>query len=143
MSNFVLDASVALQWLLEDEPGRGYSLDILPRFAEQRALVPILWCYEVANGLLVAHRRKRITFEQLRAFLERLRTFPIDIVPQTQTEIFGLPDFAMSHDLTNYDATYLAFAVHFNLPLATADAALRRAAGRAGVPILGLPSAGG
>ena len=137
MSDFVLDASVALQWLLEDEVGREYSLAIVSRLAEERALVPMLWCYEVTSGLLMAHRRKRITFDQVRGFLQRLRTFPIDVVPQTQTEIFGLADVAFSYGLTSYDATYLAFAIHFNLPLATADAALRRAAEQAGVAVIG------
>ena len=61
MSNFVLDASLALQWFLEDETDRKYSLNVLAGLAEKRALVPILWFYEVGNGLLMAHRRKRIS----------------------------------------------------------------------------------
>ena len=63
MSDLVLDASLALQWFLEDEADRKYSLAILASLAEKRALVPILWFYEVGNGLLMAYRRKRISLE--------------------------------------------------------------------------------
>jgi predicted nucleic acid-binding protein len=47
VSEFVLDASVVLQWFLEDEADRGYSLVVLESLAEKRAVVPSLWFYEV------------------------------------------------------------------------------------------------
>ncbi|MGO9083799.1 MAG: type II toxin-antitoxin system VapC family toxin [Candidatus Sulfotelmatobacter sp.] len=47
-----------------------------------------------------------------------------------------MPAFAQKHGLTNYDAAYLALAMRFNLPLATTDADLRRAAAAAGVGIV-------
>ena len=56
MSDFVLDASLALQWFLEDEENRKYSLAVLARLSEKRALVHLLWFYEVGNGLLMACR---------------------------------------------------------------------------------------
>lgn len=54
MSDLVLDASLALQWFLADETEREYSLAVLASLAERRALVPLLWFYEVGNGLLMA-----------------------------------------------------------------------------------------
>jgi hypothetical protein len=39
----VLDASLALQWFLEDEADRKYSLGVLSNLTEKRALVPVLW----------------------------------------------------------------------------------------------------
>jgi predicted nucleic acid-binding protein len=69
VSDFVLDASLALQWFLEDEANREYSLEILTSLSEKRAMVPILWFYEVGNGLVMAHRRKRISLEQVEGFL--------------------------------------------------------------------------
>lgn len=58
MSDLVLDASLALQWFVEDEAGRQYSLSVLASLSSKRAVVPILWFYEVGNGLLMAYRRK-------------------------------------------------------------------------------------
>lgn len=40
MSDLVLDASLALQWFLDDEADRKYSLSVLASLSEKRALVP-------------------------------------------------------------------------------------------------------
>ena len=136
MSDLVLDASLALQWFLEDESGRQYGLSVLASLSSKRAVVPILWFYEVGNGLLMAYRRKRITFDQIDGFLTRLKALPIDAAQQVPTEILELPAIAQKHSLTNYDAAYLALAMRFRLPLATTDAELRRAAAAAGVAIV-------
>ena len=133
MSDLVLDASLALQWFLEDEAGRRYGLSILASLSTKRAAVPMLWFYEVGNGLLMAHRRKRITFDQIDGFLTRLKALPIDAAEQLPAELLELPTLAQKHSLTNYDAAYLALAMRLNLPLATTDTDLRRAAAAAGV----------
>ncbi len=133
MSDFVLDASLALQWFLEDEADRKYSLAILASLSEKRALVPLLWFYEVGNGLLMAHRRKRITLDQIDGFLTRLKALPIEAAQQTSSEILELPALAQARGLTNYDAAYLALALRLHLPLATTDSTLLQSAAAAGV----------
>ena len=90
MSDLVLDASLALQWFLEDEAGRQYGLSILASLYTKRAVVPILWFYEVGNGLLMAYRRKRITFDQIEGFLTRLKALPMDAAEQVPTDLFEL-----------------------------------------------------
>ncbi len=135
MSDLVLDASLALQWFLEDETDRKYSLGILENLSEKRALVPILWFYEVGNGLLMAYRRKRISVEQIDGFLTRLAALPIEAAQQSPANVLGLPAVAQVYGLTNYDAAYLALAQQLNLPLATTDSALRKAAASASVRI--------
>jgi predicted nucleic acid-binding protein len=136
VSDLVLDACIALQWFLEDETDRKYSLAVLHLLSEKRALVPMLWFYEVGNGLLMAHRRSRISFEQINGFLTRLKILPIDTPAQAPAEILDLPATAQTHGLTNYDAAYLALAMWAHLPLATTDSALRRVAPSARVTIL-------
>jgi predicted nucleic acid-binding protein len=81
----------------------------------------------------MAYRRKRITFDQIDDFLTRLKALPIDAAEQLPAELLELPALAQKHSLTNYDAAYLALAMRLNLPLATTDADLRRAAAAAGV----------
>jgi len=136
LSDFVLDASLTLQWFLEDEADRGYSLAVLASLSEKRALVPLLWFYEVGNGLLMARRRKRISSDQMDGFLRRLAVLPIDPEQQDAAEILELPSLARSHNLTNYDAAYLALAIRSSLPLATTDSLLRKACAVAGVEIV-------
>lgn len=138
MSDFVLDPSLALQWFLDDETGRDYSLNVLASLSEKRALVPLLWFYEIGNGLLMAHRRQRISFERIDGFLTRLKALPIDAAQDTPAGILELPELARSHGLTNYDAAYFRLATRHNLPLATNDSGLRKAAASAGVTLLNL-----
>lgn len=136
MSDFVLDPSLALQWFLEDESNRQYGLEILASLSTKSALVPALWFYEIGNGLLMAHRRKRITFDQVAEFLARLKNLPIEAAWLSPVELLDLPALAQKHNLTNYDAAYLALAISHNLPLATMDADLLKAASSSGVPIV-------
>ena len=82
MSQWVIDASLALQWFLEDESERDYSLAILAKLEDNEAVVPILWFYEVGNGLTMAHRRKRITLDQVTEFLGKVATLPIQVGEQ-------------------------------------------------------------
>lgn len=136
MSDLVLDASLALQWFLEDEADRNYGLSVLASLATKHAVVPMLWFYEVGNGLLMAYRRKRISLDQIDRFLVRLKALPIEPARVTSAAMFELPALAQKHGLTNYDAAYLAIALELRLPLATTDLDLRRAAGAAGIEII-------
>jgi predicted nucleic acid-binding protein len=135
VSDFVLDASLAHQWFLEDEADRKYSLAVLASLSEKRALVPLPWFYEVGNGLLMAYRHKRIALDQIDGFLVRLKALPIQAAQQTPAEILELPALAQVRGLTNYDAAYLAVAKRFSLPLATTDKDLRNAAAFVGVSV--------
>jgi predicted nucleic acid-binding protein len=136
VSDLVLDASLSLQWFLEDEADRQYGLSVLASLSTKRAVVPFLWFYEVGNGLLMAFRRKRITLDQIDGFLTRLKALPIEAAQQAPTELLELPAIAQKHSLTNYDAAYLALALSLQLPLATSDTDLRQAAAAAGVEIV-------
>ena len=71
-----------------------------------------------------------------RAFITRLKALPIDVAPQAPAEILDLPVLARKHNLTNYDAAYLALAVRFELPVATTDTTLRQAAASIGCSIV-------
>ena len=135
MSDLVLDASLALRWFLEDEANREYGLAVLSSLSANRALVPVLWFYEVGNGLLMGFRRKRIALDQIETFLTRLKALPIEAPPQSYDDILRLPSIAQRYGLTNYDAAYLSLAQQLDLPLATCDSRLRRAAESAGVRI--------
>ena len=126
---FVVDASVALKWFLADEDDRASSIALLKTISDSnRPSVPSLWFLEIGNALTVAARRKRIPFEQVEEILRTIRQMPIDVDPPDQVDLLGLHHLARKHALTTYDAAYLDLAIRKNFPLATADAALRKAA---------------
>ncbi len=132
---FVLDCSVAVAWLFEDEMSQETDA-LLDSLQTETALVPALWHLEVGNVLTMAERRGRITPAQIAASLELLAALPIrteSLQPRLIPDIVAL---ARNERLTAYDAAYLDLALRHGLPLATLDDALRKAALRLQVPLL-------
>jgi len=136
VSVFVLDCSVTMSWCFEDETDE-YSPSILRQLDESESAVPWIWTLEVANALLTAERRGRLSEAETSRFLGMVQGLPImvDAAPPARTmdEIVAL---GRRHNLTSYDAAYLELAIREGLPLATIDERLRDAAARVGVPIL-------
>ncbi len=136
MSAFVVDTSIALKWFLEDEEDRADSLNILKGISEtNRPVVPWLWFYEIGNALTFAVRRKRVVFEQVEEFIRLLEQMPIDVDEPDRATALRLPYLCREHNLTTYDAAYLELAMRLQLPLATCDNALIRAAADVGVQL--------
>jgi predicted nucleic acid-binding protein len=133
VSSFVLDASTTLAWCFEDETTAAAAA-ALERLRNREALVPPLWLLELANGLVVAERRRRITRAESTRFLGLVGELPIRI-EQTSTLDIGssIIELARDYELSAYDAAYLELALRLGQPLATLDQCLRSAADRAGV----------
>lgn len=131
---FVVDASVAVSWCMQDEASaiadRAFDLS---RIAT--ALVPAHWWFETRNALLVAVRRRRLELPRLESFLRRLNLVAIQIAPIPDDR--ALLDIAQRHHLTFYDAAYLELAQRERIELATLDKALVRAAVAEGVALVG------
>lgn len=132
----VVDASVALAWGLPDE-GSTYADAVLTAVERDGLRVPDLWPREVANGLVVAHRRRRITSADERAFLAALSHLRIDVEqpPSALTVVRDATAAAMRYGLTAYDAAYVDLAAREGLRLATLDAPMRQAAEQLGVAV--------
>jgi len=133
--SFVLDTSVTMAWLFEDETTRTTEA-ILDRLTSEDALVPTLWTYEVGNVLLMAERRKRITEAQGRRFTQLLESLPIRISDSHLNSLWSnAVVVAREHGLSVYDGTYLDLAMREGIALATRDKALRKAAKKLGIKI--------
>jgi len=129
----VLDASTTLSWAFDDEAGK-YSDAVLEFVIENHAIVPSLWNYEIANGVLVGLRRARLSVDEAVAFAEDLAAMDIQ-VDASALEPLALLAEAVDSSLTAYDAAYLMLARETGLPLATRDRELIRAARKSGVDI--------
>jgi len=126
------DTSAIISIAFDDEDSR-YAQEVIEATAADQAIVPTLFWFEVRNTLLVGERRKRNTVDQTAAFLADLAMLPFEIDHQPREA--GVLDLARRHSLTAYDAAYLELALRKNLPLATIDRALIRAADAAGVNV--------
>ena len=123
-----------MAWCFEDEATDATD-GVLERFGDEQATVPPLWPLEVANVLLVAERRARISEAQAARFLELLAQLPI-AVDESATDMSTVVAVGRRHVLTSYDACYLVLAERLGAPLATLDARLAQAATDAGVALL-------
>lgn len=136
ISGFVLDASVALAWCFADEATPN-TASLLGRLEKETAFVPELWPLELGNILVLAERRKRITFAGVSEFLTLINNLNIQVDHETANqgfhEIFSL---AYCEKITTYDATYLELAMRLGLPLATKDNQLRAVAKKLGIIVL-------
>ncbi len=132
MSRIVVDASVSVNWVLDDEldPRAGAALEQLRR---DGAVVPQHWHYEVRNALLTAERRRRIPQDGIKERLDVLRDLPI--LTDQEARLPEALELARTHRLSFYDALYLELATRRGAPLATLDAALDRASVAEGVGI--------
>jgi predicted nucleic acid-binding protein len=133
---FVLDASVTLGWCFGDEE-HAYAERVLRRLAKESAVVPAIWLFEVANGLVVAERRGRLTAGDVARVRAALAALPIEWeAPSVDKTLGEVLELARTHALSAYDAAYLELAMRRGCPLATADLALRAAAAEVGVGLV-------
>lgn len=134
---FVLDCSVTMTWILTDDSMAEKANEILSLLDEGHAKVPTIWPLEVANVLCQAERMKKLTDLEVAEFKELLSTLPISVDNSTTQRVMGsVYVLAKAEKLTIYDAAYLEIAIRENLPLATFDKALKRAAQNIGVVLL-------
>ena len=133
--SFVLDASTVLVWGL-DEPDAESAVPVIRSLSTTRAHVPSLWHYEVTNALIMAERRKRLDRKVADKLLDWMLKLPIEVDVTTGDQLAArLIDIARTRGLTTYDSAYVELALRFNIPIATHDAKLRKAAVAAGVEI--------
>lgn len=138
MTVCVLDSSAALAWVLPNENNTANDA-LLDQIIESGAAAPGLWPLEIANVLLAAERRGRITLAERQQAVSTLAELPVQIDPNTASQAWRETlNLAASRKLTIYDASYLELALRLRLPLASLDQALRLAAADCGVALLGI-----
>ena len=135
MKGLVLDASIALGWMV-DAPAPPVSLRALhPLQWGTMGIVPDLWYYEVSNALITAECRRQASaqvvsshlgdIERIAAFLEASPTAPSALIAASR----------QSGPMA-YHAAYFELALRRNLPLATLDDRMRAAAHGVGIELL-------
>jgi len=136
LSGFVVDTSVIVSWCLRDEKD-DYSNRILDQISASEAVIPSLARFEIANVLLVAERRNRLTEADTNRFIRLLASLPIRVDQEPYD--LGLEKIlaiGRQHQLSAYDAAYLELAMREGLSLATRDRNLRDAALKCGIHLL-------
>ena len=132
---FVIDASIIISWYNPDEQN-DYAKDILFCLKKEQAIAPCLCCYEVNNVLRVLEKKGKVpslSVDKALVAIDKLR-----IVRDSAPAGFIMPlvlQLSREHGLTVYDACYLELAVRLNLPIASLDEDLLKAAKAAKIEI--------
>lgn len=136
MKRFVVDCSVVMAWCFEDEAD-GYTDSVLDLLVDSEAIVPSIWLLEVANVLLVAERRKRLTEADSLQFVRLLNELPIAVDQETSERALSEILFiGRQQGLSSYDAAYLELAMREGAALATRDNGLKKVAEKCGVKLI-------
>ena len=132
MSPLVLDASIAVSWVLHDEFD-ARSHHVLALLRQDEGIVPQHWHYEIRNALLVAERRGRATVSETEERLDSLDELPLRT--DQQADLQEALRLARAHRLSFYDALYLELAKRRFSVLATLDTELAQAATSEGLEV--------
>ncbi len=118
MSGFVVDASVAVKWLI-NEPLSAQAAKLLDDDLPLAA--PELIYAEAANALWAIARRGNIDVDDVREAIDVLADAPLT-VPSSMKQLMAAATrlaVALSHPV--YDCMYLALAIQEQRPVITAD----------------------
>jgi predicted nucleic acid-binding protein len=121
LSTFVVDASVAIKWVVA-EPGTKEALALLG----SRLFAPALLQAECANILWKKVRRGELSAAEAGLAARLLANFGIEFL-SPDPEMARVLELAMALDHPAYDCVYLAAAEKLGASLVTADERLVRA----------------
>jgi len=125
MKNMVIDASMAATWTLEDEKIEAGD-KIMEETKKSKIMVPDLFWHEYRSILLTKHRRGKLKREKIAILLKDLRSLEIkEFCIEADNTVISL---AFQHNLSAYDAVYLALAIQEKAIMATNDKKLLQAA---------------
>ena len=122
MSKVVVDASIALRWVLRDEKEARVDA-VLEEWAATltEMLAPPLFPAEVTNALYISTRRKRLTLEEADLALRTIMLLGVQVTEPPGLYSRSL-ELAANYSATNaYDAQYVALAEMEDCELWTAD----------------------
>jgi len=116
----VVDASVSLKWVLDDEDEIASSLALRDDATQGRIqmLAPSLWIYEITNALVVAYLRDRIDRSQSSLALTLLQDLGVRLADPEAEDCLHI---ATRFEISGYDAAYVALAKTLEADLWTGD----------------------
>jgi predicted nucleic acid-binding protein len=136
-SDYVVDASVAMAWCFLDEATTA-TRTLYQELSKVTLTVPGWWYIELTNVLYLAEKKGRIPADRVAEFTLFVNGLQLEVDDLAPARAFSdLLPLCRLHGLTSYDAMYLELAHRRNLPLATLDELLRKAAKKIGVKLLG------
>jgi predicted nucleic acid-binding protein len=123
IQSLVLDTSVVLKWIRQEEILAGRALSILRTYLEgrNRLIVPTLLAYEVAN---VLRYKPELSTADVELALQSLFNLGLEWVSASSASTQRAVVIARTYDTTVYDAVFAAVAESVGATFVTSDARL-------------------
>lgn len=132
----ILDPSIIIGLCFEDRID-AIVLETVQLLRTHPALVNTHWHMEVAESLLQAERKRRITTLDRRKFLDLILALQIDEAPSSSIAIWQQHlEFAIEHGISVTDAERIALAKEKQGILASNRLEIQKAARKAGVNVV-------
>ena len=118
-TNIIIDASVITKWFI-DETDSDKAEKIKEQFINEKIniIVPSLLNYEVLNALKYS---KLFRLDELNLVGESIENYGFNVILIKDDVREKMVEIAVNHDISIYDASYIALAEKFNTQLITAD----------------------
>jgi predicted nucleic acid-binding protein len=126
VSVLVIDASIAVKWVIEEEGSR----EAVALRGRGRLIAPDLLVAECANILWKKARRSELARDEALLAARLLQGVDVELVPMRPL-LAAAARLALALDHPAYDCIYLALAVERDCRFVTADQALLRKLGQA------------
>ena len=102
---FVIDSSIGFSWVYPAQASRSTESLLQELEAGANVVVPELWFLEIANGLLVLQRRKKLSAGERKEALKTLMALNPIVDDESGKRAFdSISELAEKHSLTVYDA---------------------------------------
>lgn len=111
----VIDASVAVQWVLPESMS-----ELAGQLRSERLIAPALWLVEAANAIWKRYIRREMSVDQAVARLAELSTAPVTSLP-VEPYVPAALRMAAAFNHPVYDCLYLAVAIQHQTHVVTAD----------------------
>lgn len=124
----VIDASVAVKWVIPGEPWEAEARTLEEKIAsrETEAYAPQLLLYEVASVILKSISTGALKLDDGIQALKALGHLGLNIQTTSWNDLTEILRIAYTTELTIYDSTYLYLSKKMNAQLITADKQLKQ-----------------
>lgn len=128
IETYVIDASVALKWHLDDEEAIKEARQLLRDYGNGKIAItaPKLFLVEIGNAFNVAVMRTRLKEEKALTYFQEILEISIPLIDYTDF-LLSAWKFAREHNRSVYDSVYVVTAQHLDCELYTADKRLYNA----------------
>jgi len=119
VKNIVIDASVIVKWFIDENDSDKAEI-LKEQFISEKIniIVPTLLYYEVLNALKYS---KLFKLDELNLVGESIENYGFNVIMIRDEIREIMVEFAINHDISIYDASYIALAEKFKTQLITAD----------------------